>query len=188
VTADFVASQMDARLDAALRVVPQLAPYETALRSVFARLGALGTVPVQRIHGDLHLGQTLRTATGWKIVDFEGEPAKTLDERLLPDSPWRDVAGMLRSFDYAPRVVERQLLEEDPSGAEQRSVRAAEWAHRSRNHFLTAYSGGDMSEAEHVLLAAYLADKAVYETVYETRNRPAWVDIPLAAVAEIGAA
>ncbi|MEQ4497962.1 maltokinase N-terminal cap-like domain-containing protein [Nocardioides kribbensis] len=183
-----IGAAMTARLEAATAVQPGLAAHAAGLRAAYDRVASLGEVEVQRVHGDLHLGQTLRTAKGWKIVDFEGEPAKPLHERLLPDSPWRDVAGMLRSFDYAPRVVERQLLEEDPSGAEQRSVRAAEWAHRSRNHFLTAYSGGDMSEAEHVLLAAYLADKAVYETVYETRNRPAWVDIPLAAVAEIGAA
>ena len=90
------------------------------------------TLPVQQIHGDLHLGQTLRTVRGWKIVDFEGEPAKPLAERQRPDSRWRDVAGMLRSFDYAPRVVERTASEHDSVGDEQRQYRAAEWSARNR--------------------------------------------------------
>ena len=102
-----LADAMRTRLDAALDIVPGLAPYAENLRRAYDDLAALGGVRVQQIHGDLHLGQTLRTVRGWKIVDFEGEPAKPLAERLLPDSPWRDVAGMLRSFDYAPRVVER---------------------------------------------------------------------------------
>ncbi len=182
-----LATTMAARLDAALPVVPELAAHEADLRGVFAAVADLGDLPVQRIHGDLHLGQTLRTTQGWKIVDFEGEPAKELAERVLPDSPWRDVAGMLRSFDYAPHVVERTLDESDPEVSAQLSVRADEWAHRNRNHFLTAYAGGDLTESQRVLLAAYTADKAVYECVYETRNRPTWVSIPLAAVARIGA-
>ena len=123
---------------------------------------------------------------GWKIVDFEGEPAKTLAERVLPDSPWRDVAGMLRSFDYAPRVVERTWADSHDEGVEQRAYRAVEWSERNRDAFLTAYAGRDLAPDEHTLLAAYVADKAVYETVYETRNRPAWVAIPLEAVARIG--
>ena len=98
-------------------------------------------LPVQQIHGDLHLGQTLRTVRGWKIVDFEGEPAKPLAERQRPDSRWRDVAGMLRSFDYAPRVVERAASEHDPVGDEQRQYRAAEWSARNRQAFLEAYAG-----------------------------------------------
>jgi maltokinase len=182
-----LADAMDARLDEALQVVPELARHTDALRAAYDRLRGLDGVQVQQIHGDLHLGQTLRTSRGWKIVDFEGEPAKPLAERLLPDSPWRDVAGMLRSFDYAPHVVERQLAEDHPEGGEQRAYRTEEWAHRNRNHFLTAYAGGELSDAEKILLDAYLADKAVYETVYETRNRPTWVAIPLEAVARIGA-
>lgn len=183
-----LADGMDARLAAALDVVPELAEHADALRAAYDRLRGLGEVEVQQIHGDLHLGQTLRTSLGWKIVDFEGEPAKPLVERLKPDSPWRDVAGMLRSFDYVPHVVERQFAEDQPEGVQQRAYRAEEWAHRNRNHFLAAYAGGELSDAQRVLLDAYVADKAVYETVYETRNRPTWVAIPLEAVARIGAA
>lgn len=182
-----LAAAMDTRLDEALEIVPELALHADALRAAYERLRGLDGVAVQQIHGDLHLGQTLRTSRGWKIVDFEGEPAKPLAERLRPDSPWRDVAGMLRSFDYVPHVVERQFAEDHPEGAEQRAYRAEEWAHRNRNHFLTAYAGGALNKEQRALLDAYVADKAVYETVYETRNRPTWVAIPLEAVARIGA-
>ena len=182
-----LAASMRARLDSALEVVPELAQHADALRATYDRVAELDRLEVQRIHGDLHLGQTLRTSVGWKIVDFEGEPAKPLAERLLPDSRWRDVAGMLRSFDYAPHVVERTHSEDDPDGAAQRAFRAEEWAHRNRNHFLTAYAGGEPTDEQKVLLDAYVADKAVYETVYETRNRPSWVAIPLEAIARIGA-
>lgn len=183
-----LADEMDARLDAAVAVVPGLAQHADSLRTAYARIRTLDDVAVQQIHGDLHLGQTLRTSRGWKIVDFEGEPAKPLSERLRPDSPWRDVAGMLRSFDYVPHVVERQFAEDHPEDVEQRAQRADEWAHRNRNHFLTAYAGGELTVEQQALLNAYVADKAVYETVYETRNRPTWVEIPLEAVARIGAA
>ena len=181
-----LAAAMRRRLDAALGVVPGLEEYADNLRRAYDELAALPGVRVQQIHGDLHLGQTLRTVRGWKIVDFEGEPAKTLAERILPDSPWRDVAGMLRSFDYAPRVVERLWSDSHDEGVEQRAYRAVEWSERNRAAFLTAYAGRDLAPDEHTLLAAYVADKAVYETVYETRNRPAWVAIPLEAVARIG--
>jgi maltokinase len=93
---------------------------------------------------------------------------------------------MLRSFDYAPRVVERTWGDSHDAGAEQRAYRASEWSQRNRAAFLNAYAGRDLAPDERTLLAAYVADKAVYETVYETRNRPAWVSIPLQAVARIG--
>ncbi len=183
-----IAERMGDRLPPAVAAAPTLAPHREALERLFDRVAALGEVTVHRVHGDLHLGQTLRTSLGWKIVDFEGEPAKPLAERLLPDCPWRDVAGMLRSFDYAPRVVERTWAEDDPDGAEARAAKAQEWANRAKNHFLVAYAGGDITPEQRTLVEAYVADKAVYETVYETRNRPTWVEIPLQAVAEIGAA
>jgi maltokinase len=182
-----LAEAMRRRLDEALPVVPELERYAADLRRAYDALAGIGGVRVQRIHGDLHLGQTLRTVKGWKIVDFEGEPAKPLSERVLPDSPWRDVAGMLRSFDYAPRVVERTWSGDvEDGGEDQRAYRAAEWADRNRSAFLDAYAGRALTDDEHTLLAAYVADKAVYEAVYETRNRPTWVAIPLEALARIG--
>jgi maltokinase len=182
-----LAAAMTGRLDAALGVVPELEQHAATLRAAFAAVSKLDGLDVQQVHGDLHLGQTLRTSHGWKIVDFEGEPAKPLAERQLPDSTWRDVAGMLRSFDYAARVVERSLSTSD-ADAELIDTRAQEWSERNKNHFLYAYAGGELSPEQRVLLDAYVADKAVYETVYETRNRPSWVAIPLQAVARIGAA
>ncbi|MBC2934119.1 maltokinase N-terminal cap-like domain-containing protein [Nocardioides sp. zg-1228] len=185
---DELARAMEERLVAALDVVPDLAPHEAGLRERFARLRELDAVEVQQVHGDLHLGQTLRTVKGWKIVDFEGEPAKPLAERLRPDSVWRDVAGMVRSFDYAPRVVALSSTgAEAPGEAEQRAYRASEWAARNRAAFLDAYTaqlGEDSQDANGVLLDAYLADKVVYEAVYEARNRPGWISIPLAALEE----
>jgi len=164
---------------------------------LFSGDGAVGIVFVVRISGPSQgdpetVGAGQGGVTGRREVGALAEQvgfveAKPLAERLLPDSPWRDVAGMLRSFDYAPRVVERTWAEDDPDGADVRALKAAEWANRSKNHFLYAYADGDIGDEQRTLLDAYVADKAVYETVYETRNRPTWVDIPLQAVAEIGA-
>lgn len=186
------AGAMRARLDAAVADVPELEPHAETPRSVFERLAdlhgreeKLGTSLVsQRIHGDLHLGQTLRTSLGWKLVDFEGEPAKPLAERALPDSPWRDVAGMLRSFDYAAKSVERDLPH-DPDSTAQLRYRSDEWVARNRDAFLAGYAeqrGAPWTTDEHRVIAAYEADKAVYEVLYEARNRPAWIEIPLAAL------
>jgi maltokinase len=177
-----LAKAMTERVDAALDVVPELAEHAPALRDLYAAVGSIESGSVQRVHGDLHLGQTLRTAKGWKIVDFEGEPAKPLAERVLPDSPWRDVAGMLRSFDYAPRVAAITAAATGDEGAEQRAYRAAEWSARNQAAFLDAYAGRDLAGDEQALLAAYVADKAVYECVYEARNRPSWLAIPMAAL------
>jgi maltokinase len=181
-----VAAGMRNRLEQATPIVPELASYTAQLRGAYDALEALGELEVQRIHADLHLGQTMRTVLGWKVVDFEGEPAKPLSERVLPDSPWRDVAGMMRSFDYAAHAVQRTLAGHDETSAQQRARRAEEWAARNKQHFLTAYAGGELDGRQGTMLAAYVADKAVYECVYETRNRPAWVSIPLEAVARIG--
>ncbi|HEY0774533.1 MAG TPA: phosphotransferase, partial [Nocardioidaceae bacterium] len=184
-----LAEAMQRRLADAVAVVPRLEPHREALERLF-RAGAESDEPVtvQRVHGDYHLGQTLRDTRGWKIVDFEGEPAKPLAERVRPDSRWRDVAGMLRSFDYAAHVVEADVEDQGP----QIAYRANEWAERNRAAFVTGYLDGGagtseeadvvMSPQEQTLLRAYEADKAVYETVYEARNRPTWLGIPLSAI------
>lgn len=146
-----------------------------------------GTLPpLQRIHGDLHLGQALFSdTTGWRILDFEGEPLRPLNERTRPDLGERDVAGMLRSFDYAAAVG-------DAPGPE--------WAFAARRSFLEGYYGAPgpghapSTSAEDrrpapaervVVLDAFELDKALYEVAYEERNRPGWVSIPLAAVDRI---
>jgi maltokinase len=176
-----LAETMQGRLEASLEAAPALGEYADALRATYDQVARLGEYPVQVVHGDLHLGQTLRTSMGWKLVDFEGEPARPLAERLEPDSPWRDVAGMLRSFDYAPRAyLHEQLGTEDESAA----MRAGEWANRCRNHFVVAYAA-ETDERDHLLLNAFVADKAVYEVLYEARNRPNWLDIPMQAIARI---
>ncbi len=195
-----LAAAMIARLEEALSVGDDLLPHAERLRELFAAVGALPADTVQRIHGDLHLGQTLRTVAGWKIVDFEGEPAKPLADRRLPDSRWRDVAGMLRSFDYAPQAVLAEtagipstsahgtVIEAEGEG--QRRYRATEWTERNSAAFLnsyvdTAHTGRSLTDDERTLLAAYIADKAVYEFVYEIRNRPTWVGIPLTAISHL---
>jgi maltokinase len=173
------AARMHARLDSAVREVPRLAPYAPGLRATFDALAEAGPVPAQRVHGDFHLGQTMRTAAGWKVLDFEGEPATPATERRAPDTPLRDVAGMLRSFDY----VARQVLLDHPDDP-QRTYRAEEWAQRNRTAYCRGYarvSGHDLAEST-VLLRALEAEKAVYEVVYEARMRPTWLPIPLAAV------
>jgi maltokinase len=122
------------------------------------------------------------------VVDFEGEPAKPLAERIEPDSPLRDVAGMLRSFDYAPRVAAMTAATADDTGTEQRLFRAAEWSARNQSAFLEAYARHQLTAEENTLLTAYVADKSVYECVYEARNRPGWLTIPLAALTQSGGA
>ncbi|HVE73963.1 MAG TPA: aminoglycoside phosphotransferase, partial [Mycobacteriales bacterium] len=177
------ARQLHQRLDAALEIVPELAPHADALRATYDVIGERTTkVPVQRIHGDYHLGQVLRRQEGWVLLDFEGEPARPLAERVALMSPLRDVAGMLRSFDYAAR----HLLAERP-GEPHLAFRAAEWAERNRAAFTDGYAGaaGEDPRNEDVLLRAFELDKAVYEVVYETRNRPSWLPIPLGSIARL---
>ncbi|WP_104105847.1 hypothetical protein [Nocardioides sp. 616] len=180
-----LSATMHRRLDEALGVVPELQAYADRLRQTYDAVAGLRDVTVQQVHGDLHLGQTLRTVRGWKIVDFEGEPARPLAQRMLPDSVWRDVAGMLRSFDYAPRAT--AMTYPASEGAEQRAYRAREWSARNRAAFLDAYHEGPVTGEDHVLLTAYTADKAVYEVLYEARNRPSWQGIPLAGLEQLAA-
>ena len=165
-----VAAVMAGRLAAARTVATELDPYVEPLHRVFGALEGRD-LDVQRVHGDFHLGQTLHTPDGWKIIDFEGEPVKSLAERAAPDSVWRDIAGMLRSFGYAAASV--------PGPGSQA------WATTCREAFLTGYAGGGLAPDDVATLRAYEADKAVYEVVYESRNRPEWIAIPLGAIDDL---
>ncbi|MGZ4292532.1 MAG: sugar phosphotransferase, partial [Gaiellaceae bacterium] len=134
---------------------------------------------VIRTHGDYHLGQTLWKSNDWVILDFEGEPARTLVERRRKRSPLRDVAGMLRSFAYAATAAE---LTRDADVPE-------DWEERARERFLESYletvdatllPPGDAAIER--LLAVFELEKAVYELRYELDNRPDWVGIPVAGI------
>jgi maltokinase len=175
--------------------VPDLAPHRAGVTALFdavsERLSAAaehtgGLVPLQPVHGDLHLGQALYSPSGWKVLDFEGEPQRPVSERVAPDLPLRDVAGMLRSLDYAAAVGQTT----DPH-----------WAGHAQLSFLEGYrqagtepgrpggisaAGGELDVATaELLLRALTVDKALYEVVYEFRHRPAWMHIPLTAVERV---
>lgn len=161
--------QFGQRLADAVTVVPELAEHQAALQDLYNQVTG-ASLSSQLVHGDFHLGQTVfcdpeRDGDGsWRILDFEGEPLKSLSERTALDCPVRDVAGMLRSLDYAAGHAS------DPA-----------WGRAAREAFLVAYR----DDTDPVLLRAYEADKAVYEAVYEKRHRPDWLTIPLGAVARL---
>jgi maltose alpha-D-glucosyltransferase / alpha-amylase len=146
-----------------------------------------------RFHGDFHLGQVLVVKNDFFIVDFEGEPARPLAERRRKSSPLRDVAGMIRSFDYASVTAVRHLAEARPA-AEPRMVQLAEaWRHRAVDGFRAAYRKTMRGCAAYpvnkkqarMMVAFFTLEKAVYEASYELANRPGWVDIPLKGVLDI---
>ncbi len=166
-----VADALAQRLAWAADRVPALVEVAPAVTRIVERLAALPhALRVQRIHGDLHLGQVLRAPSGWFVMDFEGEPLVPMDQRIRPDLALRDVAGLLRSIDYAAA----------------RGGGDARWAHDSRHALLTAYFEGREpvvdAGAQALTLGALELDKALYEVVYETENRPTWAQIPWSAV------
>jgi len=140
-----------------------------------------------RVHGDYHLGQVLRTHSDFVILDFEGEPAKSLVERRAKQSPLKDVAGMLRSFSYAAFASFTRVLATSSIDSQGLEPWAHLWERSVHAAFLSAYREAvarspivpsDPTEFQS-LLEVYVLDKALYELVYELNNRPTWVRIPL---------
>ena len=183
--ADFVAS-LSSRLQAGWDLVGSaVGPYEEQFRNVLAQLNQITDLPpLQRIHGDLHLGQILHQEAaapgdGWHVLDFEGEPLRPLAERTRADVALRDIAGMLRSFDYAGAQA-------SATGSISRTAASA-WAASSSAAFIAGYdSGADTKiDKDSPLFMALWLDKALYEVAYELQNRPDWVWVPVNAVREL---
>ncbi|HET6968546.1 MAG TPA: phosphotransferase [Ornithinibacter sp.] len=177
--AEAIVAEMRARFEAAVAEAPRLEEARAPVEAVLRAAAEAEWPPLQRIHGDYHLGQVLQSPDrGWVLLDFEGEPLRPLSERSLPDQPVRDVAGMLRSFDYVGGTWEQV-----------HGTSARAWVASAQQSFLDGYAARAGSDPRDLgaLLAAFELDKAMYEVVYEARNRPGWVDIPLGAVRRLTA-
>ncbi len=171
-----------------VELIDAVGPHVSALRDIPAgHIDLIDHLKI-RVHGDYHLGQTLRTLSDdWTILDFEGEPARTIDERRTKTSPLKDVAGMLRSFAYARATAGQSRSSGDGAVLDQ-------WQRAARSAFLAAYrvaasetpglvpaDDGAFARA----LAAWELDKAIYELRYEMRNRPDWLGIPLSTLVDL---
>lgn len=167
-----ITSLWTARLEAAIHDVPALSHHRDDIQTAYADAATCPWPRLQRIHGDLHLGQILHAVAGgvarWVFIDFEGEPLRTIEERTRPEPALRDLAGMLRSFDYA--------------AASSTHPEADAWARRAGDAYLAGYEDAGGAIGDHALLTAFELDKAVYEASYEARNRPSWLAIPVNAI------
>ncbi len=165
-----LAAAVEERFRWAVGSVPDLDRWSGALTERLTRVRERTDVPPrQRVHGDLHLGQVLRARDAWYVLDFEGEPLAGAEARVRPDLALRDVAGMLRSFDYAA------ALRDAPP----------EWAAEARTEFLRGYEAETGVEPDADVVDLLELDKALYESVYEARNRPQWSHIPAAALTRL---
>jgi maltokinase len=185
------AAAMTAELDSLLgRADSALDPLRAVRDRVVAQFDDMRDLPsgglLTRVHGDLHLGQLLRVDTGWVVLDFEGEPDRTPEQRRELSTPLRDVSAMLRSFDYAAAAAIAERAAPDSDEARALFGFGDAWADANRDAFWSAYLetiGSDplLPEAGPALVIrrAFEVQKAVYEVGYELGHRPTWVEIPL---------
>jgi maltose alpha-D-glucosyltransferase/alpha-amylase len=144
-----------------------------------------------RVHGDYHLGQVLRSEEDFVILDFEGEPARSIEERRRKHSPARDVAGMLRSFSYAAYAALFSFTRRAHGDERALEPWADTWQERVSTVFVDTYLatiGPELvpdAAAWRALVHAFTLDKALYELAYEINHRPDWVGIPLAGIRKL---
>ncbi|HEU4481339.1 MAG TPA: hypothetical protein VFS18_05590 [Actinomycetota bacterium] len=190
--ADWVDSALDVL--ASVEEVPEIAEMRGAIEHRLQRATEVteGGLKI-RVHGDYHLGQVLREARTWLLLDFEGEPARTLEERRAKQSPLKDVAGMLRSFNYAAHAALLQRAEPGTDEWSRIEPWAREWERIAQDRFLAAYltrsHEGHFLPTERTSLSALLdffeLDKALYEVRYERGHRPDWIQIPLRGIRQV---
>lgn len=188
VVSELAASKREGWPEAVVRDAEAFADRAEGLHALFAGAAPAG-LPLQRVHGDLHLGQILSRSGDWTIIDFEGEPARPAHERAAFAHVAKDVAGMLRSFDYACRAGLPEGA--DPAAA----ARARAWRETAREAFLDGYFGvervatlwPELETERSWLLSLHEAEKAFYELRYELRHRPDWMGIPLGGLLALSA-
>jgi maltose alpha-D-glucosyltransferase/alpha-amylase len=189
-----------AELDAAMQALERAGSWRqeevaAMARGLLARRAALSQLvgglaeagagaPLTRIHGDLHLGQVLVTAGDAAIIDFEGEPSRPMAARRAKNSPLRDVAGALRSFDYAAAMIERNLAPEPKATEKRLGPLLARFRASASSAFLAGYAEAG-APAPGPLLDLFLVEKAAYEIVYESSSRPDWLDVPVRGLAQL---
>jgi maltose alpha-D-glucosyltransferase/alpha-amylase len=158
---------------------------ERVFEAVHARIPSEPFGTLIRVHGDYHLGQVLVAMNDAFVIDFEGEPKRSIEARRSKDSPLRDVAGMLRSFDYAAWTALLRMASARPEVTSQLEHVAREWRDRVARTFLGSYMG-TMGEGQGLplvhpeakrLLDLFLIEKACYEIGYEASQRPAWLPV-----------
>jgi maltose alpha-D-glucosyltransferase/alpha-amylase len=162
-----------------------LAERERLIQSIAAHANEQAEGMKTRVHGDYHLGQVLLVKNDFVITDFEGEPTRTMEERSQKQSPLKDVAGMLRSFDYAMHAALFKFVGDRPDTRETVEAAGRQWQRHAVAAFLDGYedvarrTGLASPRAAKGLLELFVLEKAVYELKYEVDNRPDWVRIPL---------
>jgi len=177
--------------DEVIEVAASVLGQRRRILDIFGILNAASLQTLRtRIHGDYHLGQVLRVKTDFVILDFEGEPARSLADRRSKQSPLKDVAGMLRSFSYAAYASLLNYTARHPEDVSRLEPWAKLWERSVTAEFLAAYRHTataatfhprDASDF-HSLLNVFLLDKALYEVLYELNSRPPWVRIPLMGI------
>ena len=186
--------QRRSTLDASTRVAAELllARRSDLLNYVETLAPSKAQVMKTRVHGDYHLGQVLLVQNDFVITDFEGEPARSLAERRHKQPAAKDVAGMLRSFNYARYQALAHATVERPDALASLEVPAREWERATRQAFLQAYRDGTQGSPLYgswddmrQLIDLFEVDKAFYEVGYEVDNRPDWVRIPLAGLEDV---